>query len=153
MDLTAKSFAEDDCEKPRHRDTPPSFAVWRAQQLRSRDLLFAVIASIVVLNYVRVTVPVLCTYNPNAPQQLQQQQQHQGELLWDVACGRWPRLLEQLSPTLSDEQHPFKNTTAEPAVPGLPAATQSSPFAGAGALLLIAQLCQVSALHSCQSVA
>jgi hypothetical protein len=69
----------------------------------------------VVLNYVRVTTPVLCVYDRDAPQasvQSMQQQQHQGELVWDLVCGRWGSLTASKLGSSSNSALQLSNRTS-----------------------------------------
>jgi hypothetical protein len=67
----------------------PSFAVWQARQLWSRDLLFGCVLALILILYYSKTVPKLCLEGSlSCP--LQQQQGKQQQLLWRIICGDLP---------------------------------------------------------------
>jgi hypothetical protein len=75
-------------EQPAKQQQLPSFPVWQARQLWSRDLLFGCVLALILLLYYSKTVPRLCMEGSLSCPLLQQQQHgKQQQLLWMIICG------------------------------------------------------------------
>lgn len=147
----------------------PSFRVWQARQLWSRDVLFGCVLALILLLYYSKTVPQLCLQGPlSCPLQEQQQQhgkQHAAaqQLLWRIICGNKPpelqdssssssNKLQQCDTTGSDVQPPAVGLGGKAAGSGKHPALQQAAWLAAAAAAKLARplvaLMQVSDAYS-----